>query len=69
MHSTFQQQIRKAAKTLIVHVTKSLLFLCLALFLSSCVEVMQRITINRDGSGEATTRIIVDKQWASIFSQ
>ncbi len=45
---------------------KRLLLLSLILFLTSCIEVKQRIDISRDGSGEAILEIGVQREWTSM---
>jgi len=45
---------------------KGMLFLSLVIFLASCLEVKQRIDINRDGSGHASLEIAVQREWVPM---
>ncbi len=46
---------------------KLLLFFCLTLCLTSCVEVKQNVNIYIDGSGESRLEVVVEKQWSSLI--
>jgi len=42
--------------------SKALFFICLTLFVTSCLEVKQEININKDGSGDTRLEIAIQKE-------